>query len=74
VSTDNGDPVVLDQEGRTPRGECGHCGSRFPEEDSFTFRGFHFCTECVSSLASWFLDGGMAEDPDMFGYVVPDEV
>ena len=58
-------------DGRTPRGECGNCGSRFPEDDTFTYRGFHFCVNCVMSLGSWLLndDGVLGTDPDMFAWV-----
>ena len=54
---------------QTPRGECGDCGSRFPEDDTFTYRGVHFCTECASALASWLLDGGHLEEPDRYDWV-----
>ena len=58
-----------------PRGRCSNCDSHFAEDDTFEYRGFHFCTECVSELASWFLDGGIVENPEQFGWVLgePDE-
>lgn len=52
----------------TPRGECSDCGSQFDPDDTFTFRGLHFCTECVSELASWMLDGGERDEPDRYDW------
>jgi hypothetical protein len=32
-------------------------------------RGADFCCNCMSMLCSWFLDGGVTEDPEIFAYI-----
>lgn len=67
------DPVQVAQTSYlTPRGECSNCGGKHAPDDSFTYRGLHFCTECVMALASWFLDGGQTVEPEQFGWVLDD--
>jgi hypothetical protein len=51
---------------------CAHCDTRIEEGEPFSFRGHHFCCECMLTLCSWFLDGGRVEDPDQFAYVMTD--
>lgn len=51
---------------------CEHCDTRIENAEPFTFRGTQLCCECMSSLTSWLLDGGIEEDPDMFAYVMED--
>jgi hypothetical protein len=46
---------------------CEHCDSRGAD---FTYHGHRFCCECMSELCSWLLDGGMAEHPDQFAYLL----
>jgi hypothetical protein len=42
---------------------CEHCGHRGAD---FSYRGHHYCCECMSELTSWLLDGGIVENPDQF--------
>lgn len=51
---------------------CDHCGSKHGAD--FLFHGSRFCCECMSSLTSWLLDGGMVEEPDLFAYVLDDDL
>lgn len=53
----------------TPRGECADCGSQFDPDETFTYRGLHFCAECVSELASWMLDATEDRDEDRYDWV-----
>jgi hypothetical protein len=47
---------------------CENCGAR--NADEFRFREHPLCCECTSALCSWFLDGGMETDPEMFGHLL----
>jgi hypothetical protein len=51
-------------------GRCAHCDTRIERSEPFTFRDHEFCCECMMSLCSWLLDGGMVEEPAMFSYVL----
>lgn len=53
----------------TPRGECSDCGSQFEPDETFTYRGLHFCPECVSELVSWMLDGTDDRDEERYLWV-----
>lgn len=35
----------------------------------FSHYGHNFCAECMAALISWLLDGGVADDPDLFAWV-----
>jgi len=48
---------------------CEHCDTRIEDNKPFKYEGFDFCCECMSAFCSWFLDGGIAADPEQFGYV-----
>lgn len=52
------------------RTECDHCGRGGGD---FAYAGHCFCCECMLSLCSWILEGGMVEEPDMFDYLRPVE-
>lgn len=49
--------------------KCEHCGTRIEDGEPFRYGGHDFCAECMSSLTSWFLDGGVVTDPELFSYV-----
>jgi hypothetical protein len=46
---------------------CESCGSHVSQP--FVYEGHEFCCECMGALVSWFLDGGMVDDPHQFAYV-----
>lgn len=48
---------------------CEQCGTRL-DGPPFDYRGHSLCCECMSAFCSWLLDGGMAEDPDLFAWLV----
>jgi hypothetical protein len=48
--------------------KCEHCQSSGAD---FTFHGHDLCCECMAELCSWLLDGGMAQNPDQFAYLLP---
>lgn len=52
---------------------CYECENTIEDYKPFQYGNFDFCTLCMSALCSWFLDGGIDKDPEMFGYVL-DEV
>jgi hypothetical protein len=52
--------------------KCAHCGTRL-RNDEFRYRDMPLCCECMSALCSWFLDGGMAEVPELFADLVQAE-
>ena len=58
-------------DGTTPRGECGNCGSRFPENETWSYKGLNFCTGCALMVTSWQMDA--PEDDDTFAWVEADE-
>ena len=59
-----------DADGRTPRGECGNCGSRFPEDETWSYKGFNFCPGCALMVTSWQMDA--PADDDTFSWVDED--
>lgn len=48
---------------------CEDCDTALTEATTFTHQGFTFCTNCVSAVASWYLDGGETDDPNLFAYL-----
>lgn len=44
---------------------CAHCDTRLSGNE-FSYQGQPLCCECMSTLTSWFLDGGQCENPDQF--------
>ena len=50
---------------------CDHCEQT--READFSYNGHLLCCECMSELCSWFLDGGMVDNPEQFAYLLTDE-
>jgi hypothetical protein len=48
--------------------QCAECDERHATSEDFTYRGLHFCINCMSELISWFLDGGCMEEPDRYDW------
>lgn len=51
---------------------CYHCDTALGHQKPFRYNDFDFCCECMAALCSWFLDGGLREDPEMFRYALTD--
>jgi hypothetical protein len=55
---------------------CDHCKTRIggamgggSDPTPFRYGDWSFCCECMSQLCSWFLDGGITADPELFAYL-----
>lgn len=54
--------------------KCDGCGTRLDEGDEFVHRGSRLCAECTGAFVSWLLDGGQLAEPDLWAWVLDDEV